>query len=520
MRQAVATALLLYALPVLGQVPAPTVPAPLSEAIRFTISEIRVEGNTLVASEELLAAVRPYLGSGKRLEDLGEVRRALLAAYRARGYELLSVDYLAARSRAGIHYFAVREVRLGRITVTGQKALTEEGIRGQLPSLKEGGTPKLGPLARELFLFNDNPGRSATLEYASSGPGVTDVTVKIAEQPQLRAAVFLNNTGTSATGTTRAGLHVAHSNLLGLSHQAGATVSTSPERPERVFQAGLSYFVPLPALGDGLAFSASYSDVDSGRVAEFFTVSGKGSAAGAHYQRNLARDATSRHLLDFGYDERRYRDVIDFFGTNLGVSVTAKPVSAGYRYSRLGAGSAFAAGVTVQQNVRGGRNNDDATYARARAGADASWRNWQFDGAWQREFASGWMPSARVAGQYANEPHISGEQFGPGGSRGVRGFDEREGAADRGWRASLELHGPRFAQGHRLLGFVDVARTHRINALSGETSTVELASVGAGWRWQLGSRMQASADLAYVLDGTPRHAKGHTMLHVFGIFWF
>jgi hemolysin activation/secretion protein len=410
-------------------------------------------------------------------------------------------------------------VRLGKVRVTGNKAIAEAEVRRQFPGLREGATPRLFQVARELFLFNDNPGRNAGLEYTTGGPGVTDVEIKVAEQPQLRVAATYNNTGTSATGTSRAGLYAAHSNFLGRSHQVAGSLTTS-DRPDRVMQAGFGYVVPIAAWGDSIAFSASYSDVDSGRVADLFNISGKGSTVGVHYQRSLARTLTSRHVLDIGYDERHFRDVVDFFGTNLGVSVTDKPVSLGYRYSGSFPGNALAFGATVQQNIPGGTHNDDATYAAARAGARARWQSWQFDATWQREFGTGWMTEVRFAGQYANEPLIAAEQFGLGGARAVRGFRERDGAGDRGMRANLEVHGPRFGDSQRLLGFFDFGRSQRLNPQPGESAGEGVSSIGVGWRGQFKGGLQVSVDYARVVNGTPRDPKGDQMVHVSAIWWF
>ena len=496
------------------------IPAEFARQIRFTIAEIRIEGNTLIATPELLEPLQRFLGSGKSIEDLNAARDALRDAYRSRGYELLSIDYDGARSRSGIHYFVAREVRIGKITVAGNREIAEGEIRRQLPGLEEGRTPRLAQVARELFLFNDNPGRNATLQYAAGAAGTTDVTIKVAEQPQSRLGINFNNTGNRQTGATRAGLIWNHANFLGLSHQLSASVTTSPERSERVLQAGFGYSVPLPAFGDTLYFSASYSDTNLGRVADVFNISGKGTTWGAHYQHNLRRDAFARHVLDFGYDERHFRDVVDFFGTNLGVSVTVRPFSAGYRYTASGAGQVFSLAATLQQNIPGGPRNDNATYAASRAGADARWQSWQFDAAWQREFASGWMPAVRVNAQYANEPLITAEQFGLGGLRAVRGLAEREGLGDRGLRGNFELYSPRIGGSHRLLGFIDAGRSTRLNPQPGELGAERVSSFGIGWRGQFGTGLQVSADFAQLLNGTTRNPRGDRMLHVSAVWWF
>jgi len=487
-------------------------PSGVLDALHFTIAEIRIEGATLVPGGRLRDVVRPFLGTSRRLADLTEARQKILEAYRDAGYELLSVDYDASRSRQGVHYFVVREVRLGKVTVTGTASISQAQVRREIPSLQEGATPPLARIARELFLFNDNPGRTAGLEYAAGAAGTTDVAIKVAERPQLRGALTYNNTGTSSTGTSRFGINVAHANLFDRSHQLSGSLTTS-DKPSHVTQAGVGYLVPVPVWGDSVSLSAGYSKADSGRVADLFNVAGESTVWGAHYQRNLARDATARHVLDVGYDERRYRDLVDFFGVNLGTSVTVKALSAAYRYNGTGAGQAWSFGVVLQQNLPGGKRNDDATYAASRAGADARWRSWQFDAGWRRDLGGGWEAEARVAAQYADEPLVAAEQFGLGGLRAVRGFRERDGAGDRGLRANLELYLPRFAESQRLLAFVDAGASRRLNPQPGERAGEGVGSVGIGWRAQFANGFQGSLDFAYVTNGTPRQPRGDQMLH-------
>ena len=521
-------AMLAWSPMVWSQTEAPTAPgqAPKSDAaqimqsLRFTIAEIRVSGNTLVADAPLQAVLKPFLGSGKTLDDLNRARQAIVDRYRAQGYELFSVDYNPQRSREGIHGYVVREVKVGTVSVSGNSAISSDNLRRQLPSLEEGKTPRLEPLARELFLLNDNAARSVVLSYAPSAPGVTDVEVKVTEKPQLHADLALNNTGSSATGASRLGITLHHDNLFDRSHQLTLGAVTSPEQPGRVRQFSIGYQMPLAALGDRLVFSASDSSTDSGLVANLFNVSGQGSTVALHYVHNLARDALSRHTLELGYDERRFRDVVDFFGVNLGTSVTTRPLSLAYRYGRTAQGDNLSLGVGLQHNLPGGDLNDDVAYGAARVGALAQWHTWQIDASWQRELASGWMPSVRMNVQFTQTPLISAEQFGVGGVSAVRGFDEREGAADRGWQARMELFGPRLAENHRVLGFVDLGASTRLNPQPGELVSQELGSYGLGWRAQFTNGLGISADAAVVFRGTALHPAGSTRLHFAAVWSF
>lgn len=503
-----------------AQPPTPSGLEELRQLARFTIREIVVTGNTLVDTPELRQAVVHFIGSGKSLDDLSAARKALLDAYARAGYELVTIDYDESGSRGGVHRFRVREVRVERVRVTGTQALEESAVRAQLPSLSEEATPKLGQLSRELFLFNDNPGRNAIIDYAAAGEGKVNAEVRVTEGPQSRFALNYNNTGSAQTGRSRVTLSGSHYNLFGASHQASFSLGTSPEEPEKVLQLGLSYAIPLPGLGDLFSVSASHSRVKVGTVADVFNVAGESDAWNVRYMRNLHRTAEARHVLEFGYDERRYRDLIDFFGINIGASVTAKPVSLGYRMQQYWPGQAVQFGLTWLQNLSGGRRNDDDAYAASRFGADANWSAVQFEAGWQRALQGEWVLSGRLSGQYASEPLIGAEQFGLGGAGAIRGFGEREGAGDRGIRGSVEVTTPIIAGSHRFVAFVDAGRSRRLNALPGEVQTEGLMSVGIGWRASLGKRLQLVVDAARVADGTPRFPDGSTKVHASAVLAF
>jgi len=290
-------------------------------------------------------------------------------------------------------------------------------------------------------------------------------------------------------------------------------VNTSLDEPAKVRGVNLGYRIPLPTLGDALLFGASASKVKVGQVADVFNIAGESDTWNVRYIRNLLWTTDTRHVLEFGYDERRYRDLIDFFGTNLGTAVTAKPLSLTYRLQYNRPSSNLGLGLTWQRNWSGDGRNGDAAYAANRVGADADWSNLQLNASWQLALPAGWSTMARVAGQYARKPLISSEQFGLGGAGAVRGLGEREGAGDRGLLLSGELYTPTIAEAHRFLLFVDGGRSSRLDVLPGESSGERVVSYGLGWRATLFSKVQIVMDAARVANGTPRYETGSTRVH-------
>ncbi len=351
-------------------------------------------------------------------------------------------------------------------------------------------------------------------------PGIANAEIRVTEGTRSRFTFTMDNTGTDETGHTRAGLSWSHYNFFGAGHQATVGLNTSADAPARVRGVNLDYRVPLPTLGDALLFGASASKVKVGQVADVFNIAGESDSWNFRYIRNLHRSVEARHTLEFGYDERRYRDLIDFFGTNLGTPVTAKPLSLTYRlqYNLIGTNLGF--NFTWQRNLSGDGRTGDAAYAANRFGAEADWSSLQLDASWQQALPAGWSSTVRLAGQYARDPLISAEQFGLGGAGAVRGLGEREGAGDRGLRLSGELYTPRIGEAHQFVLFIDGGRSTRVDVLPGESTGERAVSFGLGWRAVIGNTVQIMLDAARVADGTPRYPDGSNKVHASAALMF
>lgn len=493
------------------------------EVLRFPITEFRLQGNTLLSDAVLQAQLQDYLGENQTLTDLIAARESLIKAYRQAGYSLVSISPPQRLTLDGVFLIDITEVKVSDITISGNSHFSDESIRAALPELQENQTPNLNILSRQLFLANDNPSRELILDFQPVAPGQTNIEINVEDQNPQRWSLRLDNTGTEETGQTRLSLITQNSNVWNRGHLAAFSVSVSPEKLDRVKQLGLFYQAPIPRWGDVINFSASYSDVDSGRIADIFDVSGEGFATGIHLLHNISRTALDRQVLDIGLDYRLFENTVavDFVGVDLGVDVAALPISLGYQYTTRRGKNGFSAGVRYVRNIPGlvGRN-DDETYRESRFDADADWDLVEVNGTYQYTFANGWLLNLQGEGQYAGEPLISGEQFGLGGLRSIRGLEEREIAGDNALRASLEVYTPVLAKGHRFLAFTDIGQYWRENTLPGEPDQDSIWTVGLGWRWDEQNRFSSAVDLGYVLDGSVISDSGDLRVHFSLVYSF
>jgi hemolysin activation/secretion protein len=489
-----------------------------SESQRFPIRGFFIHGNSVIATDRILQGLTGYLGEEQTAAALLQARDAVYRLYQQAGYEMVSVELPSEIGTDGIVRLQVRETTIGRVTVTGNEHYSPEHFRAVLPSLQESRSPNLAGLARELFLANDHPGYRVALQFTPDSNGSANVEIKVKDAGPVRAALSADNTGTEATGRSRATLTASHANLWGLGHEGTAGYTTSPQSPAKVRQLVLSYLLTLPAWANRLQFGYSYSNTDAGRVADVFNVAGQGSTYSVRLQHSLRRTDTARHLIEFGIDDKRYRNTVDFFGSNLGVDVNARPVSFNYAFSGRDGATGAGAAIGYTRNLSGGARNDDATYAASRSGASSSWSVWRANAELTSAIAPEWNLRAAIDAQYTSGPLISAEQFGLGGARSVRGFQERETSGDRGWRVSSEVLSPRLAEQHRLLAFIDAGRLDRLNLLPGEAAGASLLSYGVGWRWAVGGSISTSLDWARVVRGTPTTPAGSSAVH-FSASW-
>jgi hemolysin activation/secretion protein len=492
------------------------------DALRFEITRFDVSGNTLLSAGEVERAVAPFAGANR---DFGDVQRALEALeelYHQRGYNVVTVQLPEQELNGGVVRLKVVQTKIGKMTVSGNQAFSEENIRRSLPTLQPGQTPNLKKVSANLKLANENPAKKVKLSLgAAEADDEVDARVEVADERPWKVMLNSDNTGTESTGKTHAGVVLQHANLFGLDHVASLQYTTTAEHPDQVAVWGAGYHIPLYALGDSIDLFGSYSNVDSGSVnAGLFNlaVSGKGSVFGLRYNSILPRRGEYESRIVYGFDHKAFKNSVVFAGQDFGNNVTVRPLSVGYVANMPLAAGTLDYSTTLVANVPGGPRGRTEDFTAARAGARASWRALRFAGAISRALPGDWQARVLANGQYTPDALIPGEQFGAGGSTSVRGFGERELATDSGVVANAELYTPNLCQRAnmqcRLLAFYDTAWGRRNHVLPGELTSTTIASAGVGLRFAMGSSASVQLDYGHVVHEGALAASSKNKLHV------
>lgn len=498
---------------------------------RFDITRYQVEGNTLLPAADVDNLLAPYAGKSRNFGDVQKAVEALEAAYRARGYNVVQVVLPEQELNHGMVRLTVLEMRIGKVTVQGNKVFDEANIRRSLPALREGEVPNIGRISNSLRMANENFAKKTSLQLQSGDKdGEVNAVLKVEDDKAWKIGANLDNSGTTSSGRTHIGLLYQNANIAGRDHVLSMQYTTTVEDPSRISVWGAGYHIPLYELGDSIDLFGSYSNVDSGSVAAGvfnLQVSGKGGLYGARYNKELVRSGEFESKLIFGLDYKAYKNDVHAFlndiplsGESLGHDVTVHPLSVSYLGTWSTKAGESSINVSALLNVPGGSNGTSEDIALARKNAAAAYKIVRVGASTIRNLSSDWKLRLAFNGQYTPDALVPGEQFGAGGASSVRGFAEREVSNDTGYAANAEIYTPNLCTAIqrvptlcRALVFVDAAHLSRNKALPSELTQMSIASAGLGLRAMLDRYVAMQFDYGRVIDGGGVRSNGSSRVH-------
>jgi hemolysin activation/secretion protein len=530
--------------------PAPaSTPAPARQPApnpRFNINKFIVHGATLITADELRRILAPFTGKNKDFGDVQKALEALQNAYASRGYSAVQVILPEQQIEAGEIRFKVIEAKVGKVVVEGNRYFDAANIRASLPHVQPGQAPNVFQISDDLRLANENPAKQTTVLLRSGDKeGQVNAVARVVDDRPNKLSLTLDNTGTQQTGNFRVGFGYQNANMFNRDQVLNMQYVTAPNDADKsdrlslypsrkVLIFGAQYQIPLYTEGDSLEFSAGYSNVDSGVVANLFTISGSGSIFGVRYIHNLKKIGNLEHKLTYGAEWRAYRSIVRQIGVagfGLVPDITVHPVSLTYSGVDRKRESASSFYVSVSRNLPGGNDGGTGEFqgdtsvrpvrppARAGANPDYLIGRWGFN--YDRQLPRDLQFRWGMSGQLTRDMLIPQEQFGIGGADSVRGFLEREIIDDNGYRGTLELYGPDFGgklpianARMRALMFYDWGAVRRVHPAVLEIAAEHIGSVGFGVRFSRSNNVSVRLDAAMVTDAGGVQGKGDMRLHM------
>jgi hemolysin activation/secretion protein len=492
------------------------------------VAAVRVEGNTLLPEATLARLTAGVAGTKQGLPGLNALAARIQRAYRDAGYGGVVAYVPQQASSEGLVVVRVVEGKLAAVRVNGNRYFTSANVRAALAHLREGATPPVRAIDRDIQLTNSNSAKHVNVSLtAGAKPGDIDADVNVTDTRPLQVLAGYNNTGTEATGRGRVSVGIEHANLFDRDHVGTLQFQTSPEEPGRVRIFSGGYRVPLYAQAASLDAFVAHSTVRNGVTATTagpLSFTGRGTIAGLRVNRYLDRIGEYDHYLTLGLDRRAYKDdcaIGDFGAAGCGpaaADVTTAPLSLSYTGQKSGAALGY--GLTASVSVNAG-GSAGTSFAAARPGAQRRYRLVRASAFVDKPLAAGITLSGRMDVQYSADRLIPAERFGIGGGASVRGYEERELNGDHGILLRIEAAyaGFAWARGARVQPyvFVDHGRVENrgdLPCLALDATACRLTGAGLGARATLPRRASASLDIARAMHRGATSDPGRVRAHV------
>ena len=469
--------------------------------VQFDIERIEVTGDNPFTEKETRNALSAFIGSSQTIDELRQASKVLITALQNEGYSFYQVTIPSQELTDRIFTLNVEKSVVDKISVEGNQHHSSENILRSIPELKQGTSPNTKALSRALSLANFNPSKQTRVTFSKSKlPGKIDAIVKVIDLKVSQSALAINNTGSAQTGRNRITGAFKSDNLFDRDHAGSLSVTTSEEGFGQVTQVGATYQAPLHKVGGIITGYGVVSNVDTGIIADFFDVSGSGEILGLRYLHPLKKQGDSKHQLVLHVSDKLFDNEIDFAGTPLGIDVRSRPLS--LRYQRQTAKKTWNANsyIEVAKNLSGGGFNTDEAYQATRSGANRNWTTWVVGANFNRNIKN-WTIEGSIAAFGSDDRLITGEQFGVGGVRTVRGFGEREVRGDNGYNLKLQLWAPTKGKSLRLGGFIDHGKVRNNAPVEDELSSDEITSTGINLIWRPRKHLTMEFGYGYILDG-------------------
>jgi hemolysin activation/secretion protein len=489
----------------------PSPPAPPEPAIY--ISEYRVDGARLLPAVEVEEAVYPFLGPGRTSADVEQARAALEAAYKAKGFQTVSVEVPQQDARGGVVLLQVSENKVGRLRIKGSRYFSLSRIRQSAPSMAEGKVVNFNEVTRDIVALNQWPDRRITPTLrAGVEPGTVDIDLSVKDNLPLHGSLELNNRRSPDTTELRLNGSISYANLWQLGHAIGLNVQIAPQRLDDAKIYSAYYLARVPGV-DWLTLMLQGTKQDSDvSTLGGAAAAGRGRIVGGRAIIALPNLKDFYHSVSLGLDYKHFDQGLTIGTDTTTTPITYYPLSATYSgtWSRPGAQTELNAGVTLSFR---GAGSDEAEFDSKRFESDGGFIYLRGDLTHTRDLPKGFEMEARLQGQLAGQPLIDSEQWSGGGLGTVRGYLESEAVGDNGVFGSLELRSPSLSAwiGKKILDewriyiFGEGGVLTLNKALAEQDSRFELASVGVGSRIRVGQHFNGSIDA-----GLPLISQTHT----------
>jgi len=504
-------------------VPPPAAAPPETQPL-FDIEEFQVDGNTVLDIKTVEKTVYPFLGEGRSIEDVEKVRQALEKLYRDKGYATVLVEIPEQDVVGGLVRLQVVEGTVERLKITGSRYYSLGRIREGLPALAAGQVPHMPTVQEQVAkLAQESGDRGLTPVFrAGSTPGKMEAEIQVDDRLPVHGGLEINGMNTEHTTRSRLIASLRYDNLWQRFHSASLQFQISPENSDEVQVWSGTYVLPLGWQDIRLAFYGVgiSSNNNLGASVGGSNVVGTGTIFGLRMMKPLPGLGGYMHNFSFGLDYKDFDQSIAQSGQDTGhTPIHYLPFTVGYEGAWKRDSSLSQLSLAGHFSIRG-MANDQKEFEEKRYKSRSDYFYLTAGLKHLHELPWDMRLALRAAGQIADSPLISNEQFSMGGWQSVRGYYQTQQLGDNGVNLSAEFYSPNlfpadwaeYAQSLRMLAFFDWGYLWIKDPLPRNPAFYQLAGTGAGMRLQILKHLTGELDLGFPLYSQGTTTAGHPRL--------
>jgi hemolysin activation/secretion protein len=215
---------------------------PVTEG-KTKITQVDVYGSTILADSAIAKLKRRYVNRELTSREIQGAADLVNRAYRREGY-ITSYAYVNPdKLGAGILEIQVKEGRVGKITIQGNKNFSESVLRKKV-TLQEGDLLNFKKLNQDLFVINKHQDRKADLKIEPNiGTGISDIVITVKDRNPFHVTLQADNYGSEYIGYRRYKTYFLHNNLTGHDDSLQFKVQMAEMNAHKLYD--LDYYYPL-----------------------------------------------------------------------------------------------------------------------------------------------------------------------------------------------------------------------------------------------------------------------------------
>ncbi len=456
--------------------------------VKIRVEKIEVLGSTVFETEELEAAVAPFVGRDLSFEELLSIRTAITNLYLENGFSTSGAFLPPQDVTDGVIQIQVVEGQLERIDVEGTGRLNDDYVRSRL-EIAAGPPVNITRLQEALQLLQLNPLIDNIQAELSAGtaPGFSILSVNVIRADALDVTLSTQNIDSPSIGEFGGSFDFTHQNVSGL----GDSLNTQFRGTDGLDRIDLSYSLPVNA-SDG-TMNISYRRSESDIVQEPFSVFDISSVTNDFsigFRQPIIRKPNTEFAIDISFNLIEGQTLLagEPFSFSLGPEEGESRLSI-IRFSQewVNRGSTRVLAARSQLNV--GIDTFNATTNESEI--DGIFTSWQGQFQLVQSLGGGILLIARTGAQLTPDTILPLEQFTIGGLNTVRGYINNQRIADNGVIGSVEMRFP-LIRDNDTIGTLEIAPFFDIGTVWNRESArpdilnpTTLASVGLGLRWEI-----------------------------------